>query len=68
MEPERLRLRTLLASTCICAKQTLSIVLCRVHSEPDFVIKPGYKCELQAKAWCTPPAVSFGSKPAIDGG
>jgi len=30
--------------------------------EPDFAIKPGYKCELQAKAWCTPPAVNPGQQ------
>ena len=67
MEPEGLRLRTFLSSTCTYAKQTLSIVFGCPHSEPDFAIKPGYKCELQAKAWCAPPAVSFGSKPATDG-
>ncbi|CAE7281813.1 lss [Symbiodinium sp. CCMP2456] len=29
---------------------------------PDFTIKPGYKCELQTKAWCTPPAVNPGQQ------
>ncbi|CAE7719009.1 lss, partial [Symbiodinium sp. CCMP2592] len=55
-------LLSVLCSFCVVRTVTAARRESSRLQEPDFAIKPGYKCELQAKAWCAPPAVNPGQQ------